>query len=279
MKTITLPDELNLNSSNAILVYDYKSIIEISKQQILLNKNTFSFLLQGTKEVFFDNSAYAIDNTQFLMMKSGNCLMTEKLSSESKNYRSILLFFSNENVMHFIRKYKLETIKPKRSYSTYSFNYDSFIKRFVDSLVDISKLSDSIQENILNAKFEEIMLYLIELKGLDFLYSFIDNNDNQNQKFIQTIENNRLNKLTIKELSFLSNMSVSTFKREFEKNFHSSPSKWFQDKRLEHSAYLLKNESKRPSDIFEEIGYENLSNYIQAFKSKFGVTPKQYQSS
>ena len=279
MKTITLPDELNLSSSNAILVYDYNSFIEISKQQILLNKNTFSFLLQGTKEVFFDNSAYAIDNTQFLMMKSGNCLMTEKLSSESKNYRSMLLFFSNENVLHFIRKYKLETIKSKKSYSTYSFNYDEFIKRFVDSLVDISKLSDSIQENIQNAKFEEIMLYLIELKGLDFLYSFIDNNDNQNQKFIQTIENNRLNKLTIKELSFLSNMSVSTFKREFEKNFHSSPSKWFQDKRLEHSAYLLKNESKRPSDIFEEIGYENLSNYTQAFKSKFGVTPKQYQSS
>jgi AraC-like DNA-binding protein len=279
MKTITLPDELNLSSSNAILVYDYNSIIEISKQQILLNKNTFSFLLQGTKEVFFDNSAYAIDNTQFLMMKSGNCLMTEKLSSESKNYRSMLLFFSNENVFHFIRKYKVEIIKPKRSYSTYSFNYDAFIKRFVDSLVDISKLSNSIQENILNAKFEEIMLYLIELKGIDFLYSFIDSNENQNQKFIQTIENNRLNKLTIKELSFLSNMSVSTFKREFEKNFHSSPSKWFQDKRLEHSAYLLKNESKRPSDIFEEIGYENLSNYIQAFKSKFGVTPKQYQSS
>ena len=93
MKTITLPDELNLSSSNAILVYDYKSIIEISKQQILLNKNTFSFLLHGTKEVFFDNSTYAIDNTQFLMMKSGNCLMTEKLSSESKNYHSILLFF------------------------------------------------------------------------------------------------------------------------------------------------------------------------------------------
>jgi AraC-like DNA-binding protein len=278
MKTITLPEELNLSSSKSILVYDYKSITEISKQQILLNKNTFSFLQEGTKEVFFDNSTYAIDNSQFLLMKSGNCLMTEKLSSDSKYYRSILFFFSNEDVMNFVRKFRLETSNSKTLYSTYSFNYDLFIKRFVDSLLDISKLSKSIQENILNSKFEEIMLYLIDLKGLDFLYSLIDNNDNQNQKFIQTIESNRLNKLTIKELSFLSNMSVSSFKREFEKNFHSSPSKWFQDKRLEHSAYLLKNSPKRPSDIFEEIGYENLSNFIQAFKIKFGVTPKKYQS-
>lgn len=278
MKTITLPYELNLSSSKSIMVYDYESSTEISKQQILLNKNTFSFLQEGTKEVFFDNSTYAIDNSQFLLMKSGHCLMTEKLSSNSKYYRSILFFFSNEDVFQFVRKFKLEISNSKTPYSTYSFKYDSFTKRFVNSLLGISKLSKSIQENILKAKFEEIMLYLIDLKGLDFFYSLIDNSDNQNRKFIQTIESNRLTKLTIKELSFLTSMSVSTFKREFEKNFHSSPSKWFQDKRLEYSAFLLKSSSKRPSDIFEEIGYKNLSNFIQAFKIKFGVTPKQFQS-
>lgn len=278
MKTINLPDELNLDSSLSINLYDYESLNEISKQQILLNKNTFSFLQDGTKEVYFDNSFYAIDNSQFLLMKSGHCLMTEKLSNESNYYRSLLFFFSNEEVLKFIRKFELETSTRKTLYSTYLFEYDSFISRFVQSLLDISKLSKSLQEKILKTKFEEIMLYLIELKGVDFLYSIINNSDNQSQKFIQTVESNRLNKLTIKELSFLSNMSVSTFKREFEKHFHNSPSKWFQDKRLEHSAFLLKNESKRPSDIFEEIGYENLSNFIQAFKLKYDVTPKQYQS-
>lgn len=278
MKTINLPDELNLDSSLSINLYDYESLNEISKQQILLNKNTFSFLQDGTKEVYFDNSSYAIDNSQFLLMKSGHCLMTEKLSNESKYYRSLLFFFSNEEVLKFIRKFELETSTRKTLYSTYLFEYDSFISRFVQSLLDISKLSKSLQEKILKTKFEEIVLYLIELKGVDFLYSIINNSDNQSQKFIQTVESNRLNKLTIKELSFLSNMSVSTFKREFEKHFHNSPSKWFLDKRLEHSAFLLKNESKRPSDIFEEIGYENLSNFIKAFKLKYDVTPKQYQS-
>ena len=278
MKTITLPDELNLSSSKSILIYHYDSITEISKQQILLNKNTFSFLQEGTKEVFFDNSTHAIDNSQFLLMKSGNCLMTEKLSSDSKYYRSILFFFSTEDVLEFIRKFEFETVTGESHYSTYSFKYDSFVRGFTKSLLHISELSKSVQNNILKSKFEEIMLYLIDLKGLNFVYSLIDNSDNKNQKFIQTIESNRLNKLTIKELSFLSNMSVSTFKREFEKNFHNTPSKWFQDKRLEHSAFLLKSSSKRPSDIFEEIGYENLSNFIQAFKIKFGITPKQYQS-
>jgi len=278
MKTITLPDELSLNSRLSIEIYDYESTQEISKQQILLNKNTISFLQEGTKEVFFDNSSYSINNSQFLLMKSGNCLMTEKLSNVEEYYRSVLFFFSNEAVLKFIRKFELNPSDCNSYFSTYSFDYDSFIKIFVKSILDISKLPKSIQKNILDAKFDEIMLYLIEVKGVDFLYSLINNSDNQTQKFIQIIESNKLNKLTVKELSFLSNMSVSTFKREFKKNFHSSPSKWFQEKRLEHSAFLLKNKSKRPSDIFEEIGYENLSNFIQAFKMKFGLTPKQYQS-
>jgi len=278
MNTITLPDELALNSTLSIEVYDYESTQEISKQQILLNKNTFSFLQEGTKEVFFDNSSYAINNSQFLLMKSGNCLMTEKLSNVEEYYRSVLLFFSNEDVLKFIRKFELNAPDSKNYYSTYSFSYDVFIKRFVESLLDISKLSKKIQSRILETKFEEIMLYLVEFKGVEFLYSLISNSSNEDQKFIQTIESNQLNKLTIKELSFISNMSVSTFKREFEKHFRSTPSKWFQEKRLEHAAFLLKNNSKRPSDIFEEIGYETLSNFTQAFKLKFGLTPKQYQS-
>jgi len=278
MNTITLPDELALNSKLSIEVYDYESTQEISKQQILLNKNTFSFLQEGTKEVFFDNSSYAINNSQFLLMKSGNCLMTEKLSNVEEYYRSVLLFFSNEDVLKFIRKFELNAPDSKNYYSTYSFNYDVFIKRFVESLLDISKLSKKIQSRILETKFEEIMLYLVEFKGVEFLYSLISNSNNEYQKFIQTIESNQLNKLTIKELSFISNMSVSKFKREFEKHFRSTPSKWFQEKRLEHAAFLLKNNSKRPSDIFEEIGYETLSNFTQAFKLKFGLTPKQYQS-
>mgnify|MGYP001482425450 CR=1 FL=1 len=50
MSTITLPDELNLNSSHSIEIYDYVNIQEISKQQIILSKNTFSFLQNGTKK-------------------------------------------------------------------------------------------------------------------------------------------------------------------------------------------------------------------------------------
>ena len=276
MHTITIPDELNLENSLAVQVFDYSSSRGVSKQQIILNQNTFSFLIEGTKEVVFDNSALSIDDSQFLVMKSGNCLMTEKLS-EVSNYRSVLLFFSNEMVSKFIRKIELEKIESKEYQSVFAFEYDEFLKRFVDSLVDLSKLSKNLQNKILEVKLEEIMLYLVEKHGTDFLYSLSVNADNTTQKFIQVIENSHLNKLTLKELAFLCNMSVSTFKREFEKHYSESPIKWFQNKRLEFAHFLLQQKQKNPSEVYFEVGYENLSSFTQAYKSKYGVTPKHHQ--
>ena len=65
-------------------------------------------------------------------------------------------------------------------------------------------------------------------------------------------------------------------KREFEKRYHESPMKWFQDRRLEYAFRLMKEEQKRPSDIYLEVGYESLSSFIQAYKLKYGMTPKRH---
>lgn len=276
MDTIKLPESLYIEESKTIQVYDYCSSKEMSRQQIILYQNTFSFLIEGSKEVIFDNSDLSIDNSKFLIMRSGHCLMTEKLS-EIKNYRSILLFFTDEDLAKFIQKFELNNTEVNEYKSVHSFEYDKFIKRFVVSLIDISKLSKKAQKKLLAVKFEEIMLYLIELHGTQILQFLASNNDHLTQNFTRTIESNQLKKLTLKELAFLCNMSVSTFKRKFEKHYSESPIKWFQNKRLEYAHYLLNQKHKKSSEIYLEVGYENLSSFIQAYKTKYNITPKQQQ--
>ncbi len=277
MKTITLPDEMNLEKSQQVHVVGYSSSKDVSKQQIILNQNIISFLNEGTKEVIFDNEALSITPSKFIIMRSGNCLMTEKRVSETSLYKSVLLFFSNEMLHNFIRKMESERSESIEAKSVYAFDYDDFLKRFVESLADISNLSKAIQPKLLEVKFEEIMFYLIDKYGTNFLYSLTTNSDDVAQKFIRTIENSHLSKLTLKELAFLCNMSVSTFKREFEKYYSESPIKWFQNKRLEHAHYLLSQE-KSPSEVYFEAGYENLSSFSQAYKIKYGVTPKHHKA-
>lgn len=275
MRTIQLPSDIIPHNTENIALYDYCTSREILKQQVILNQNTFSFLVEGTKEVIFDNSYKTIDQSQFILMNAGHCLMTEKLSTID-NYRSILLFFSNDMMLEFISKHNITFNRDTLQSSIYTFDYDAFTTRFVHSLSDINKLPTPTKNKLLKLKLEEIMLYLLELYGPDFLLSFISNNNNQAQKFTQTIESNILNKLTLTELAFLCNMSLSTFKREFEKQYTESPSKWFQNKRLEYAHTLLIHKNKTVSEIYLEVGYENISSFIQAYKSKYGITPKQH---
>jgi len=277
MKTTSLPDALIGKEFSSFTIFDYQTSEECSKQMVTLKQNAFSFLMEGKKEVFYDETSISIQNTHFLLLKNGRCLMTEKLPNNKSNYRSILFFFSNEVLLDFIQKHKIDPTNKTKQKSIHSFNYDTFLKTFVNGLVTITTLDTTIQKKLLKIKFEELMLYLSETNEVDFIHSLTSNINNQLQHFIKIIETNALNKLTIKELSFLCNMSVSSFKRNFKNHFYTSPSKWLLNKRLEHAAFLLKNKNKRPSDIFEEIGYENLSNFIQAFKNKFGITPKQHQ--
>lgn len=276
MKTITIPEELNLETSQSVQLYDYQSTQEVSRQQIVLSQNIISFLIEGQKEVFSDNLSLSIDNSKFLIMKSGHCLMTEKLS-KVKNYQSILLFFSNESLLNLVRKHELRNPKRIETKSVYSFDYDDFVRRFVNSLIDISKLPKNTQKKLLELKFEEIIIYLKETSQTNFIFSLLTNSDSHSQKFTQIIESNQLTKLTLAELAFLCNMSISTFKREFKKHYAESPIKWFQAKRLEYAHYLLQHEQKNSSEIYLEIGYETLSSFVQAYKSKYNITPKQHQ--
>jgi AraC-like DNA-binding protein len=41
---------------------------------------------------------------------------------------------------------------------------------------------------------------------------------------------------------------------------------------------LLNQKHKKSSEIYFEVGYENLSSFIQAYKSKYNKTPKQHQT-
>lgn len=277
MNTFSLPEYFDLNPSAEVQLYDYRSTEENLKSKVNLSQNTISFLQRGTKEIFTEQNPILIDSSKFLIMKSGNCLMTENLPSGS-SYRSILLFFSDRMLLDFIAKHQLKIGNSTHHPSAKECAYDDFISSFVKSIEELNKKDVQLRNKILEAKFEEIMLYLYETKGADFLHFLVAERDDQIRHFLKVVENNKLNKLTLKELAFLCNMSLSTFKREFEKHFQESPSKWFLEKRLEHATYLLKSKSKRISDIYEEIGYETPSNFIQAFKAKYGLTPKQYQS-
>ena len=47
------------------------------------------------------------------------------------------------------------------------------------------------------------------------------------------------------------------------------------DKRLELAHYQLLEKRKKPTEVYLEVGFEDLSHFSFIFKKKYGVSPNQ----
>ena len=258
--------------SQDIFVYDFKMISDVVKSKVNLSMNMFSFLQVGKKQVHFADTSMAVNSQQSLLLKKGNWLWTELLDTEAI-YFCKLFFFSEKKLTDFLIKYT-NNVKPyKEDVPYFVIENDDYIASFINSLSSKTFLNHSYSDALLVLKFEEIMLYLLNKYGHEFefyLYSLISK---EVSPFKNIVESNVNSNLKLEEIAFLCNMSLSTFKRHFTSEYNEAPGKWLQDKRLQKAKELLQAGDLKASDIYLDIGYNNLSNFSIAFKNKFGVSP------
>ncbi|MBG6060887.1 AraC-like DNA-binding protein [Flavobacterium sp. CG_9.1] len=260
--------------SGDLLVYDFKMTNDVVKSKVNLSMNMFSFLQVGKKQVHFADTSIAVNSKQSLLLKKGNWLWTELLDTEAIYYCK-LFFFSEEKLIEFLQKHTKSGSPHRDEIPYFVIENDDYIITFLNSLSVLNTAPSDYTEQLLLVKFEEIMLYLLykyEQKFEFYLYSLISK---EVSPFKKVVESNVHSNLKLEEIAFLCNMSLSTFKRHFTLEYNEAPGKWLQDKRLQRAKDLLHEGLLKPSDIYLEVGYNNLSNFSIAFKNKFGISPKE----
>ena len=260
------------NTTPDLFVYDFKMTSDVVKSKVNLGMNMFSFLQVGKKQVHFAGTSVAVNKDQSLLLKKGNWLWTELLDIETIYYCK-LFFFSQQRLVEFLEKHTKNSTDVEEENPYFIIKNDAYIISYLNSLSSINNASVEFMENFLSVKFEELMLYLIQKYGRKFelyLHSLVIV---ESSPFNKTVESKIHSNLKLEEIAFLCNMSLSTFKRNFIKEYKVSPGKWFQDKRLREARRLLEEGICRPSEIYFEFGYNNLSNFSIAFKNKFGINP------
>ncbi len=257
-----------------LFVYDFKMTNDVVKSKVNLSMNMFSFLQEGKKQVHFAGNAVAVNKEQSLILKKGNWLWTELLDTEAI-YFCKLLFFSEKKLIDFLEKHTTKESVTLQESPYFTIRNDNYIASYINSLATISEAPKVFAENLLAVKFEELMLYLLQKYGQSFknyLYSLISK---ETSTFRKIVENKIHSNLKLEEIAFLCHMSLSTFKRHFIKEYQISPGKWLQDKRLQKAKEILVEGVLKPSDIYSDFGYNNLSNFSSAYKKKFGFSPSQ----
>ena len=257
-----------------LFVYDFKMTNNVIKNKVNLGMNMFSFLQVGKKQVHFAGTSVVVNKDQSLLLKKGNWLWTELLDTEAIYYCK-LLFFSEKTLKEFLEKHTENKLIVKDKTPYFVIRNDAYITSYLNSLSTISGAPKIFIESLLAVKFEELMLYLIHKYGNIFelyLHSLIAK---ESSPFKKTVESKIHSNLKLEEIAFLCHMSLSTFKRHFINEYKVSPGKWLQDKRLQKAKETLEHGNLKPSDIYLDFGYNNLSNFSIAFKKKFGFNPSE----
>ena len=135
-----------------------------------------------------------------------------------------------------------------------------------------------VSEELLKLKLKEIILLLAKTDNAAAIRDLLSRLFNKADiDFKQVIEANIYNNLSLDELALLCNMSLSTFKREFDKNYDSSPAKYIRKRKLAKAAELLKNTNNRISDVAYDCGFSDLSHFSKSFQKAYQLSPTDYR--
>lgn len=127
-------------------------------------------------------------------------------------------------------------------------------------------------KELMDAKLKEAVFALLQLKPElgSVLFDFAEPWKTDLADFMI---NNYKCDLSIEEFAHYTGRSLSTFKKDFARIYHETPSRWLIKKRLEEAMDLINNKGLKPSDVYLNVGFKNLSHFSTAFKRQFGHSP------
>jgi AraC-like DNA-binding protein len=99
----------------------------------------------------------------------------------------------------------------------------------------------------------------------------------QLKQVLEVIENSYSSVITLEELSKAAGMSPKYFCRFFQEMTHKSPIDYLNYYRVERACFQLLNTDTSITDISYNVGFNDLSYFIKAFKKYKGITPAKYR--
>jgi AraC-like DNA-binding protein len=201
-----------------------------------------------------------------------------KQPGETEAFRSLSLQFDEETLREFANEHHLIAEATPNTPPSFQLKKHPLFQDFVNSLQQSLSYFSEGNDELVKVKLKEALIVLLkvqpELKNI--LFDFQPPGKINLKAFME--EHFRFN-LSLSRFAYLTGRSISAFKRDFETAYHMTPAKWLQNKRLEEAYYLLKEKKYKTSDVYAEVGFEDLSHFSYIFKKHFGINPSHIVNS
>lgn len=245
---------------------------EISPEQFIA-EHFFLYLAKGTIEGYDGINKYHLKAGEYCIARKNHLARYNKQKQDGE-FEKVVVIFDTEFLKFFAAKHKITAQKATDEAAFVLLKKTNLVPNFILSLMPYYNDGGELDNTFSNIKREELILILLkenpDLKDILFDFAPPEKIDlkaymNRNYKF----------NITMERFAYLTGRSISAFKRDFASIFSDTPSRWLIQRRLQEGYFLMEKKGKKPSDIYLDLGFEDLSHFSFAFKKKYGIPPSE----
>ena len=281
MVIYNLPSDFFLTGEQGkpVIIHTHQSPTSSAKNKSIIHQNMVDIIIAGKKTIIDVYNITALEAGEMMILSKGSSLISQALPEQGL-FHNLVLYFTNEVLANFYIKYTTGSngnLKENAKQPFITYRQDVFIRNYINSILLLLESPSMFSDQLKQLKLEELLLYLLQTNPEKLQSLSMIAKDNGDMLFRKAAESHITTPITLDELAFLCNTSLSTFKRKFLNIYGTSPQRWLTRQKILLAANLLKQPHERPGSVYGQVGYSNQSSFILAFKKEYGLTPKEYQ--
>ncbi|GAB4045593.1 helix-turn-helix domain-containing protein [Spirosoma litoris] len=248
----------------------------ISPEQFI-TEHFFLFLAKGTMNGYDGNKHYILSPGESCLVRKNRLARYNKIKTNNE-FEKVIIFFDEPFLKNFQQKHTITLKKHPSKDAFIRIKKDKLINSFLLSLEPYYNGSGIISTTFSDLKREELLLILLALQPelSDVLFDYGVPGRVDLEAFMQ--KNYKFN-VNVKRFAFLTGRSLSAFKRDFKTIFDETPNRWLVKRRLQEARFLIEEKGQKSTDIYQDLGFEDLSHFSFAFKKEFGATATELSES
>jgi AraC-like DNA-binding protein len=223
------------------------------------------------------------DNGQKISVRKGECVFLRRDNRVAMNkqpygeepFQGVFLFFRRNFLRAFYQtldKKKLPLSTQREQPSAIKLPNTPDVESLFQSLTPYFDADKTPSKELIQLKVQEGVWALLN-NDPQFYPALFDFTEPWKIDILDFLDENYMFDLSIEDIAGFTGRSLATFKRDFKKISDLSPERWLIDKRLKVAHDKIRNEKRRVSDVYLEVGFKNLSHFSVAYKKQFGVAP------
>lgn len=249
---------------------------KLFKSDLLFDDHMLVWFISGETKIIQADAVFNFKTGDIFLIPRNQLATIINYPKNGLPHKTVVMHLSTERLKKFYGKIDVgKSLRPQQK--IFSFHNHPLLESCLTSLIPYFNVEGEFPESLAALKIEEaINILRIIDPGVDGVLANF--NGPGKIDLVNFMQRNFMFNMSLEKLGYLSGRSLSTFNRDFKKNFNTTPQKWLTDKRLELAYYYLVEKRKRPTEVYLEVGFENLSHFSFAFKKKYGLSPNRLPS-